>query len=379
MLNTSRTWAEINMSALSHNFELIKKTAKSPKICAVVKANAYGHGAVAVAKALGGADYFAVATLEEAIELRQGGIEKPILILGYTAPEGAELLVKYKITQTVFSFKYAKKLNDNAASHGRIRCHIKIDSGMGRIGFPSQNDEEKRKTVDEISKTKQLSNLDFEGIFTHFAASDMEGEEKFTKKQFDNFMTVVEMLESANITFEIKHAANSAALLYYPETHLDMVRPGIILYGLQPDGSVWDNGFEPVMSLKTTVILVKDGTDGGTVSYGRTAASKASRRYATLPLGYADGYSRLHSNNGKVIIRGKTAPVVGRVCMDQVVVDVTDIPNVTDGDTVTVIGTDGNAKITHEEFAAEEGKINYEAVCEIGPRVHRVYKKQTDA
>ncbi len=373
MLNTSRTWAEIDLSALTNNFNIVKQSIPQDcKVCAVIKANAYGHGAIATAKCLE-ADWLATATVEEAIELREGGIDKPILILGYTAPDCAELLVKYKLTQTVMSLVYAKKLNEEAC--GIIRCHIKIDTGMGRIGFPAQTDDEKRSSVEEIKEVASLENLYLEGIFTHFAVSDTVGQEDFTRMQTENFKIVVEMLESSNLKFEIKHCANSAAALRYPDTYYDMVRVGIVLYGLQPDGIPCDNGLCPVMSLKTRVTLVKKGTDGGTISYGRKAKSYSDRTYASIAIGYADGYSTLHSNKGRVIINGCYAPVVGRVCMDQTVVDVTDIPGVSEGDIATVMGTDGELVLTAEDLAAEEGKINYEVICEIGHRVPRVYKR----
>ena len=373
MLNTSRTWAEVDLSALTNNFNIVKHNVPQDcKVCAVVKANAYGHGALAVAKCLD-ADWFATATLGEAIELREGGIDKPILILGYTAPDCAELLVKYKLTQTVMSLSYATKLN--SAVSGTVRCHIKLDTGMGRIGFPVQTDDEKRTSVEEIKKVASLENLYLEGIFTHFAVSDTVGQEEFTRMQIENYKTVVEMLESSNLKFELKHCANSAAALRYPEATFDMVRLGIVLYGLQPDGIPCDNGLKPVMSLKTRVTLVKKGTDGGTISYGRKAESSSERKYASLAIGYADGYSTLHTNKGRVIINGCYAPVVGRVCMDQAVVDVTDIPGVSEGDIATVMGRDGECVLTAEDLAAEEGKINYEVICEVGHRVPRVYKR----
>ncbi len=372
-MNMSRTWAEIDLSALTHNFNIVKQNVPQDcKVCAVVKANAYGHGALATAKSVD-ADYFATATLDEAIELREGGIDKPILILGYTAPDCAEFLVKYKLTQTVMSLSYAKNLNDAVSE--TVRCHIKLDTGMGRIGFPVQTDDEKRSSVEEIKEVTSLENLYFEGIFTHFAVSDTVGQEEFTRIQIENFKTVVDMLESSNVKFELKHCANSAAALRYPETTFDMVRLGIVMYGLQPDGVPCDNGLQPVMSLKTRVTLVKKGTDGGTISYGRKADSSSDRTYASLAIGYADGYSTLHSNKGKVIINGCYAPVVGRVCMDQMIVDVTDIPGVSEGDIVTVMGTDGECVLTAEDLAADEGKINYEVVCAVGRRVPRVYKR----
>lgn len=373
MLNTSRTWAEIELSALTNNFNIVKRNLpEGCKVCAVVKANAYGHGAVATARCLD-ADWFATATVAEAIELREGGIEKPILILGYTAPDCAQFLEKYKLTQTVMSLSYATKLNDSVSE--TIRCHIKLDTGMGRIGFPVQTDDEKRTSVEEIKEVASLENLYLEGIFTHFAVSDTVGQEEFTRMQTENFRVVVDMLESSNLKFELKHCANSAATLRYPETTFDMVRLGIVLYGLQPDGIPCDNGLRPVMSLKTRVTLVKKGTDGGTISYGRKAESSSERTYASLAIGYADGYSTLHSNKGKVLLNGSYAPVVGRVCMDQTVVDVTDIPGVCEGDVAVVMGVDGERTLTAEDLAAEEGKINYEVICEIGHRVPRVYKR----
>jgi len=369
-----RTWAEIDISALLHNFSKIKALNKGNEIIAVVKANAYGHGANFVAPALdkAGADRFAVATLDEALQLREMGIEKPVLILGYTDPAAAEQLSKNNISQCVYSKEYAEVLSFEASKKDVwVKIHLKIDTGMSRLGFDCRNEE--LCGINDAIYAAGCDNLKVEGIFTHFAVSDRtpDSEDGFTDSQYRRFKKAVEALENAGITPEICHCCNSGGILNDPEKHFSAVRPGIILYGLNPDSSAPLEGFLPVMTLKTTVALVKEISPEDTVSYGRTFSPEKKAKIATVSAGYADGYPRLLSNKGFVMIKGKKAPVIGRVCMDQTVVDVTHIPDVKMGDEVILFGKSPSA----EEIAGFCDTINYELVCGVSKRVVRVEVK----
>lgn len=365
-----RAWAEIDLDALLHNFRIIKNSTTA-KIFSVVKADAYGHSVKAVAPVLdkAGTDYFAVSNIEEAKELRWLGIQKPILILGYTPPEMAEELREYRFSQTVFSLEYAKKLHDYAAKADVfVRVHLKLDTGMGRIGFNFRDDG--FSDLEEVKTLKELNHLTFEGVFTHFAVADTDPE--YTKAQFKRFISSVKALEESGFSFFIKHCCNSAALINHKEMHLVAVRPGIILYGLTPDESmsIGDN-FRPVMTFKSVVSLVKNVKAGETVSYGKTYTFKQDSKIATVTAGYADGLPRLLSNNGFVLIKGQKAPIVGRICMDQFCCDVTDIEEVSEGDTVILFGKD----LPVEEVAKNAQTINYEIVCGLSKRVPRIYIK----
>ena len=367
MNHLKRTWAEIDLDALVHNFKTIKAKTNA-KIFSVVKADAYGHSTSLVAPALdaAGTDYFAVSNLDEAKELRALGINKPILILGYTPPTCAKELYDYDITQTVFSYEFAEKLNSYAEQSGvTVKTHLKLDTGMGRIGFDFRN-QGFRELVD-TRRLIRFKNLEFEGIFTHFPVADCDKD--YTKEQFDRFVQAVEYLEECGFDFKIKHCCNSAAFLNHSDMHLDAVRPGIILYGLTPDTRM-DIGdeFIPVMSLKSVVSQVKHVEAGETISYGRTYTFEKNAKVATVSAGYADGVLRLLSNRGRVLINGQYAPIVGRICMDQFCVDVTDIATVKDGDIVTIFGKEPSA----EEFAKNADTINYEAICSVAKRVPRV-------
>lgn len=369
MQKTGRTWAEIDMAALAGNFCAIRESCQQ-KVYAVIKADAYGHGAVPFAKSLAaqGVDGFAVATLEEAVELRENGTDKPVLILGYTPPQQADALVQYDLAQCVFSLEYAKTLNENAKT-GKIRGHLKLDTGMGRIGFDCRSAAAPGLT--EAKQVLQLENLDIVGVFMHFAVADTPGEESFTQGQYDRFWAAVAELEATGHRFAEKHCRNSAGTLRFSEEKSDIVRAGIILYGLTPSTDMeLPAAFRPVMSLYSTVSLVKTVEIGESVSYGRTFVAPAKRKIATVSAGYADGVPRLLSNRGSVLIRGQRAKIVGRVCMDQFCVDVTEIEGVAIGDKVTIFGPG----LPVEEVAANAETINYEVVCGISKRVPRIYK-----
>lgn len=369
-----RTWAEIDLGALAGNFAAIRSRCDQ-KIYAVVKADAYGHGAVACARALekAGADGFAVSNLAEAEELREAGTSLPILILGYTPAEFAPALAKHKIAQCVFSLEYAEALNAAAEKAGvRVTAHLKLDTGMGRIGFDCRT--ENAPGLAGARQVLSLKNLDVTGVFAHFAVADTPAEDAFTQQQYHRFTAAVAALESGGHKFQIKHCRNSAATLALPEETTDAVRAGIILYGLSPSGDMTlPADFQPVMALYSTVSMVKTVADGESVSYGRTYKAQGMRKIATVSAGYADGVPRLLSNKGSVLIHGKRASIVGRVCMDQFCVDVTDIEDVKMGDTVTVFGPG----VSVDEVAQAAETINYEVVCGISKRVPRVYQETT--
>ena len=383
-----RTWAEIDLDRIEENYRQIRAcTKKNAMVCCVIKADAYGHGAIKIALELQrlGADYFGVSNLEEALQLRESGIRIPILILGYTPAEHAEILAKADIRQCVYSAEYAKSLSDCAVKSGvTVNCHLKIDTGMNRLGISAGDPaaEPMNRTdsglIDELLEICSLPSLGFTGIFTHFAVSDdgAEGRE-FTLAQYRRFIDVAHALEKAGKSFEIRHCANSGAVLDYPETHLDMVRAGIVLYGLYPSAkSSRRTHLEPALSLKSVVAYVKDIHKGDTVSYGRIFTAAADMRIATVPIGYADGYPRILGECGaSAVVNGQLCKIAGRVCMDQLMLDVTGVPDVGIGTIVTLIGRDDGAEVTAETLASCEGSINYEVICDIGKRVPRVYIK----
>ncbi|MCL2815117.1 MAG: alanine racemase [Oscillospiraceae bacterium] len=380
-----RTWAKIDLDAIRRNVGAIEKLLEGKsKIMAIVKADAYGHGAPFVARELAwcGVDFFGVSSLDEAAQLREAGIGQNILILGYTAPirENIKKLVECDIIQTVFDFGSAKEISEIAKGLGAgVKLHIKIDTGMNRLGFSFTKKNQDKDLTAKIKSIKNMDNIVCEGIFTHFAAAD-DKNSSFTKEQFGLFCGLVDSLEKENIHFGIKHAANSGATINFRETHLDYVRCGLILYGLCPWGSsaeAADTGLVPAMELKTIISEIHTVKKGETVSYGRTYKSKQDILCATLPIGYADGFSRLLSNSANVLINGKSAPVIGRVCMDQSIIDVTDCGSVKVGDEVTLFGhgANGAGYIPVEQVAEMMGTINYEVVCLIGKRVPRVFYK----
>ncbi len=370
-----RIYAEINLDAICRNVnETKKKVGKDVDVLAIIKADAYGHGALRVARALTEIDInnFGVATAEEAIQLRKHGIDGNILLLDYAFEESYGELIENNITSTVFEYNHAKKLNDIAGILGKkADIHIKLDTGMGRIGFiPSDESFEK------IKKIYELENITVSGIYTHFACADMT-DKAMTYRQIEMFDNFCEKLENGDVSIPVKHLCNSAGIMEFSSAYANMVRNGIITYGLYPSDEVDKNNIQlsPAMSIKSHVVYVKEVDENFTVSYGATYVTKGKTKIATIPIGYADGYPRSLSNKGRVLINGKSAPIIGRVCMDQMMVDVTDIDDVKQGDVVTIIGKDGNETITVEELSAMSGSFNYEFVCNVNKRVPRVYIK----
>jgi alanine racemase len=367
-------WAEVDLDKLAHNMREIRRVSKSKDIIAVIKADGYGHGALDIAPTLleNGATRIAVAVLSEAIELRRGGIEEPIMVLGFTPPSLIDMLIRYDIEQTVYSYDLAKEISLMAQRKNKIaRIHVALDTGMGRIGF-LPNDE----SADEVYKISKLPNIIIEGLFSHFSSADEENKD-YTTYQFNNYNNFYEKLLQKGIKINTRHIANSAAIIDFPESHFEAVRPGIILYGYYPSNEVDKDRIDlkPVMSLKTNVVHIKTIPAGEYISYGRKFKTNRESVIATLPVGYADGYTRLLYNKAKVIINGSFAPVIGRICMDQCMVDVTDIGNVNVGDEVTLMGEQGDLKFTADAIAELIGTINYEVTCMISKRVPRVYMK----
>ena len=375
-----RTWAEINLDNIKHNYNLIRKKASpKAKICCVIKADGYGHGAVQLAKLYEelGADWFAVSNIEEALELRQNKISLPILILGYTPAECAVLLAQNNIAQACYSLEYAKGLSDCAKRNNvTVNIHLKLDTGMSRIGLMCQSFQRDCKSIDTAEKICRLSNLHPQGVFTHFAVSDEADDGRnFTMQQFNCFMHTIEQLEKRGIRFEIRHCANSGAIIDYPETHLDMVRAGIILYGLSPSCKLKGKlELIPAIELKSVVSLVKEIEEGSTVSYGRTYIAPKRLKAITVPVGYADGYIRAIGKEGYVTVHGKKAKILGRICMDQLIADAAEIDNVKMNDEVLLFGNGKNGHIpTADDIAKWTDTINYEVVCLVSKRVARVY------
>lgn len=371
-----RAWAEVDLDAIRHNYNLIRESlSEATKLCCVVKANAYGHGAVTLGRyyeALG-ADFLAVSSLAEALELRHAEIMLPILILGYTPPEAADILHQNNISQCVFSLDSARTLADAARRAGvSVKVHVKIDSGMGRLGFPLCHDDEIASCCDSVCQALSNDSLVAEGIFTHFASAD-EGEEgeAFTRAQLNRFLHLTEALKQKGIQFAIRHAANSAAIVSYPEASLDMVRAGIVLYGVAPSSHAKMQGLMPALEVKTVISHIKTIAAGESVSYGRTFVADKETRVATLPIGYADGFWRAAGKTGhRILVGGKLAPIIGRICMDQCMIDLDGIPTVKVGDVVTVYGGEGE---TVDALAERLGTIPYELLCALGERIPRVY------
>ncbi|MDO5039844.1 alanine racemase [Clostridium sp.] len=366
-------WAEIDLDKIALNMKNIKKLVNNKDVIAVIKADAYGHGALDIAPVLieNGASRFAVAVITEALELINGGIKCPIMILGYTPLEFGEDLINNNIEQTVYDLNYAKKLSEIAIKLGKTaKIHIALDTGMGRIGFIPN--EESLKDVLEISK---LKGIEIVGIFTHFSTSD-EKDKEYTNMQFKKIKDFNEELIKNGLNIKIKHVSNSGAIIDLPETYLDAVRAGIILYGYYPSNEVKKEQLkiEPALTLKTKVAHIKTLDKDMYVSYGRKFKTNRESIIATIPIGYADGYSRSLSGKAKVIINGKFANVVGRICMDQCMVDVTDIGEVKVGDEVILLGEDNGLKFNADDMAEIMETINYEVLCMLKHRVPRVYK-----
>lgn len=375
-----RTWAEIDLAALYNNLTAIRALLKAQtQLMGIVKADAYGHGdwRCALTMQRHGVDWFGVSNLDEALSLRAAGIVRPILILGLTPPEKAEELYQNDISQAVFCSQYARALHQKAEECGvSLRIHLKIDTGMGRLGFDGFSCD---ACAGEIAAVTRLPHFICEGIFTHFSCADEPGEEaqRYTRMQYEKFMGVLAALAQKGITFPLRHCCNSAATLRFPEMHLDMVRPGLILYGLHPDECCRPIvSLTPVMALKSVVSMVKALPAGRSVSYGRTFCTGKSILAATVPIGYADGYRRSLSGKGQMLLRGKKVPVIGRVCMDQLMLDVSDVPQAAAGDEVVIIGSQGDDALSAQSMAQAAGTINYELVCLIGKRVPRLYLEQ---
>ena len=367
-----RTWAEIDLNALKHNFNLFKSRTNGAKLMAVVKANAYGHSAGDIAPVLEkeGADGFAVSNLSEALSLREYGITKPILILGYTPVNAVKELANNDISQCVYSLEYAQKLSECAERENvKIKIHIKLDTGMARLGFDCRSDA--LCGIPDAIKSAAFTNFITEGIFTHFAVADGDSKDDtcFTKEQYNRFINGVNALKQSGIDAPIVHCCNTAGFLGDSNKHLSMSRIGISLYGLNPSDA-FDEDLIPVMTLKSIVTYIKEINKGDTVSYGRTFTADKKMRIATICAGYADGYPRLLSNRGYVLIGGKRANILGRVCMDQMCVDVTDIPKVQMGDEVILFGKE----LSVDVLAKLTDTINYEIVCGISPRVPRIIR-----
>lgn len=369
-------WAQIDLDAAAHNMRQIRKhVGPDVKIAAVVKANAYGHGSVELAKtfAENGADCFAVSSLDEAVELRRyAHIDKEIFILGHTDARRTEELLTYDIEPAVFNLKNAEFFSQEAQRLGKtLRVHIAVDTGMSRVGF-----QVNEFSVSEIKAIAALPNIEIRGMFTHFAVSDIK-DKTFTREQYGHFRWMYKRMEEEGINIALRHCCNSAAALELPEYYCDMVRPGIIMYGCEPspDVDIKPYDLRPVMSLRCCIAHVKLIDAGATVSYGRHYTAPSRRKIATLPVGYADGYSRILSGKVDVLYHGHRVPQVGAICMDQCMIDVSGEANVHAGDEVVLFGRQGDSFIPIEEIAAVCGTINYEIMCNISRRVPRVYMK----
>ena len=369
-----RCYVEMSLEAIGENIREVKKRLpEGVKLLGVVKANAYGHGAVPVASYLENqVDYFATATIEEAVELRENGISAPILILGYVSPSQYGDLVEYDITQTIDSYAQALALEKEAARQNRkAKAHLAVDTGMTRIGFQVTEHD-----ADEAAKIADLPHIELEGMFTHFSCADQE-DKTYCSMQMEKYDKMTALLAERGVTIPLRHICNSAGIMEFDDHRFEMVRSGIITYGIYPSEEVKKERLDliPALSWKSHVIHVKEVGPGIGVSYGATyVTEKPMTRIATVSAGYADGYPRALSNQGCVLIHGKKAPIIGRICMDQMMVDVTDIPDVQVEDVVTLVGTDGDETITIEEIANPAARFDYEMLCDISSRVTRVYK-----
>jgi len=369
---TRPVWAEINLDHLAHNIREVRRlTRPESLVTAVIKADGYGHGAAVIGQTLldNGADRFAVATLSEAVQLRKVYPETDILVLGYTPAEMAATVISHRLIQTLYSLESAEAFSEAAVRAGtRVRIHIKLDTGMSRIGMQAT-----AETVEAIAAIHRLPGIELEGLFTHFAAAD-ETDKAFTHTQAEKYRWVVEQLEARGVRPAVRHVSNSAAIIDLPEYNWDMVRAGIMMYGLYPSSDVdWSRvALKEVMTLKARVSHVKDLEAGRGVSYGLKYVTQGVERIATLPLGYADGYTRMLTGKSQVLVQGQRVPVVGRICMDQCMINVTGL-DVKTGDVVTLFGGEEANAIRIDEVAAWLGTINYEVVCMIDKRVPRVY------
>jgi len=374
------TWAEIDLDAINHNIqEFRKQLSPEVNIMAVVKADAYGHGAIEVAGAAekGGVDFFAVAFWEEGVELRLAGVKKPILLMGNTPPQQVSRVLEYDLTQTIFSWETAEALSREAVKRQvEVPVHVKVDTGMGRVGLLPW------EAVSFVQEIYQLPGLRLEGIMTHFASADGE-DLSYTYSQVESFNKIVEACKETGIEIPIVHAANSAGTMNVPESRYNLVRLGISLYGQYPSESIKNKQadstgihLKPAFSFKTQVVYLKELPPGSCISYGVTFQTQRTSLIATIPVGYADGFNRLLSNQGQVLVRGKRVPVVGRVCMDYSMIDVTNVEGVEVGDEVVIYGKQGNEEISVDEVADILGTISYELLCAVDKRVSRFYLQE---
>ncbi|OCL28459.1 alanine racemase [Orenia metallireducens] len=368
--NLRPTWLNIDLDAIKFNLKQVRKRIDpDTEIMAIVKANGYGHGASEVSKVAleEGVGWLGVATVHEGVELRKGGIEAPILILGTLLSNQIDEVVEYGLTPTVYTYELAKNLSQLGID---IKVHIKVDTGMGRIGLIAE------EAGEEIIKIANLPNIKIEGLFTHFAKSDVD--EIYTSKQLDRFNRLISFLKDNGIEIPIIHTSNSAAIINFSKAHYKLVRMGIILYGLYPDPTLSDQiKLKPAMSWKAKIVHVKEVEAGTAISYGCTYITKSRTKVATLPVGYHDGYSRALSGQVEVLFKGKRVPVIGNICMDQMMIDVSGIEAEV-GDVVTLIGREGEESISANELAQKLGTINYEVVSRIGLRVPRVFYKNNE-
>lgn len=364
-MELQKAFAEINLNTLSHNLNVVRKKAGNISILAVIKANAYGHGAVKIAEHLitKGVSKLGVAYTNEAINLREAGITAPVLV--FFDRDNIDACLEYNLTPTVFDLETARKLSAGAyRKNKQISIHVKVDTGMGRIGLDI------RKAFEAIIKISSLKNIKLEGLMSHFSEADLKDKD-FVNLQLKNFKSLAKKLKQNKIHFEFLHMANSAAVLTMPDAHLNMVRPGIMLYGY---GCCESEKLRPVMSLKSRIVFLKKIPAGTPISYNRTFVTKRKSTIATIPVGYADGYNRKLSNQGEVLINGRRAPVVGRVCMDTTMIDVTDIPGVNYKTEVVLMGCQGSEQITADDIANLTGTIPYEVLTSIGQRIKRIYR-----
>jgi len=381
MKKYSRVCAYVDLDKIRSNMNQINAIIdQKTKIIGVIKTDGYGHGAVPIARELSELDFmygFATATPEEALILRENGIEKPLLILGYTFPDSYESIVNYNLRPTVFKSDMAKELSKSAVKIGKkVMVHVKVDTGMNRIGIAPNEDG-----VAFINELKMLPGIEIEGIFTHFARAD-EKDLTYANNQLEVFNQFCERVEKeCGIKIPLRHCSNSAGIIEIPRANQSIVRAGILIYGLWPSEDVSKDklSLEPALSLKSHIVFIKKIKPGSQVSYGGTFEAKAEMKIATIPVGYGDGYPRSLSNKGYVLIRGKKAPILGKVCMDQFMVDVTSIEDVAEYDEVTLIGKDGDLEITMEELGALSGRFNYELACDLGKRIPRVYSKGNES
>lgn len=375
----SRVCARIDLDAVEYNIEMMRHNVREgAKMLGVVKTDGYGHGAVQIAKMLSPKDYmwgFAVATLDEALVLRRAGIEKPLLVLGCIFPDQREEMIKHDIRMTLYTEEMAREVSDLAVKMGKqAYIHIKLDTGMSRLGFMIEEE-----TAEIIKRISKMPNLAMEGMYTHFAKAD-EIDKSFTEKQIKNYVWMKETLAQRGVTFQYYHCSNSAGIIDVPEANMDLVRAGISTYGLYPSEEVHKENvpLKPAMELISHVAHVKWVEAGTPVSYGGTYITDRKTKIATIPVGYGDGYPRSLSNKGYVLIHGKKAPILGRVCMDQFMVDATEIDDVKYADKVTLVGNDGDEKLPVEALSGLSGRFNYEFVCDLGKRIPREFIRHGD-